>query len=429
MVRGSPEPLTRARVFALHYSLMPSSLTARGAGIALALSTLILMVTRCGGDDFSEGNPPGADASIDAPATDSGVPGCPNGSKLCAGNCVPFDDPDFGCGEPVCNPCPSLNGKTFCNNGCQINCDAGFDDCDQSTANGCETYTKFDPTNCGACGKKCNPGQSCVDGSCIDTGCPSGQVTCTVGGQCISLGTTENCAHCSDNCGRPNTQAACEQGKCVVKGCSPGFADCDDDPKNGCEANLQTSGAHCGVCKHKCDTSNAISTECAAGKCVPDCQRGSDAYFGDCNTPAPPASDDGCETNLKQDGNCGGCGLTCQPGLVCGIQSAPWPRCVCEQDKQCLAQIAVQPSLPTACNEAAGNCNCPGSGPCSFGEVCVSNAAQLVCDCGGKKCKGAEHCCNGACIAVLTDPQNCGTCGIACGLGKKCVGGSCVAGL
>jgi hypothetical protein len=402
-------------------------LTARASGIALSLGALLLLVPRCGGDDFTQGKAPGADAAVDAPSGDGATPGCPTGSKLCADNCVPFDDPAFGCGEPVCNPCPSLNGKPFCNNGCKINCDAGYEDCDQSADNGCETYTKFDPTNCGSCNNGCSSGQSCVDGKCISNGCPSGQVTCTVGGPCISLGTTENCAHCSDTCSRPNTQAACNQGKCEITSCSPGYADCDDDPKNGCEADLKTSGAHCGACKHKCDTSNAVSTQCVAGACVPNCRPTGDQYFGDCSTPAPPSQDDGCETNITEPASCGGCGIQCQPGLVCEAKNAPWPRCVCTQDKQCVAQVIVQPGLPTTCNLAAGNCSCPASGQCSFGEVCVGGATQLTCDCGGKKCLATEHCCNGECTAVMKDPQNCGTCGVQCGPGKSCVAGSCAA--
>jgi hypothetical protein len=44
--------------------------------------------------------------------------------------------------------------------------------------------------------------------------------------------------------------------------CRSGFADCDRDPSNGCEANLGDSPHHCGACGHDC-----LGEHCTEGVC------------------------------------------------------------------------------------------------------------------------------------------------------------------
>lgn len=46
-------------------------------------------------------------------------------------------------------------------------CDAGFDDCDASATNGCETDIRSDALNCGACGMACATGERCFEGACV----------------------------------------------------------------------------------------------------------------------------------------------------------------------------------------------------------------------------------------------------------------------
>lgn len=68
------------------------------------------------------------------------------------------------------NTCDLSNTNThLCSGGqCFINtCDGGFDNCDGSHPNGCETNIDNDDSNCGSCGNSCNPLQSCVSGECI----------------------------------------------------------------------------------------------------------------------------------------------------------------------------------------------------------------------------------------------------------------------
>ena len=92
--------------------------------------------------------------------------GCPEGM----GNCD--DDSSNGCETPLntlenCGGCGSRcdppNGTGDCASGtCDIvACETGFDNCDGSGANGCESRTGSDPDNCGSCGNNCRPPRCC----------------------------------------------------------------------------------------------------------------------------------------------------------------------------------------------------------------------------------------------------------------------------
>jgi hypothetical protein len=44
----------------------------------------------------------------------------------------------------------------------------------------------------------------------------------------------------------------CENGKKTIKQCDRGFADCDGDPTNGCEININKDAENCGACGNSC---------------------------------------------------------------------------------------------------------------------------------------------------------------------------------
>jgi len=61
-----------------------------------------------------------------------------------------------------------LNGFGNCNAG-KISiksCNKGFDDCDKTPSNGCETDINNDNENCGQCGNACSPLERCSLGIC-----------------------------------------------------------------------------------------------------------------------------------------------------------------------------------------------------------------------------------------------------------------------
>lgn len=105
-----------------------------------------------------------ADASGDAMRSDddAGV-ACPTGFADCNGDTRDGCEVDVQADPLHCGACgitcPIRTVDAFgarCIAGhCAFNCENGMADCDGNLANGCETFTRSDPTNCGACGMVC----------------------------------------------------------------------------------------------------------------------------------------------------------------------------------------------------------------------------------------------------------------------------------
>jgi len=167
---------------------------------------------------------------------------------------------------------------------------------------------------------------------------------------------TANCGTCGTTCAAaPNADAACSAGSCILT-CVDGFADCDTDAGNGCEAELQVDDMHCGMCDNACGAVSGGSRSCSGGLCRLDCE----ATRGDCN--GDPS--DGCEVDLTENTeNCGMC------------------------DNRCM-------DTPGASRECSG-------GMCSF--PCLSGFA----DCDADIINGCE-------VTLATDVDHCGMCGVQC---------------
>src|SRR5262249_22305765 len=155
-----------------------------------------------------------------------------------------------------------------------------------------------DAKNCGTCGHACtvaNGTGTCAASTCAVLTCAAGFADCDglySNGCEASLNTTANCGMCGASCDLPNASSICKTGACAITSCTGTFADCDNDPKNGCETNLATSPTHCGACGTVCNATNGTPS-CATGSCSITCNPG----FGDCD--GDPTN--GCETNLQGD--------------------------------------------------------------------------------------------------------------------------------
>jgi hypothetical protein len=139
-------------------------------------------------------------------------------------------------------------------------CTAGRADCDNDGQNGCETDLMTDPAHCGRCDRACQSPDCACRGGQLQTVCPTGR------------------------------------------------ADCDGDARNGCEADTLTSNEHCGGCAKRCQASghDAIAATCMSGRCHVTCQMEL-APEGDCDG----NPENGCETSLWTNENCGACGVRC----------------------------------------------------------------------------------------------------------------------
>ncbi len=220
--------------------------------------------------------------------------GCDSGMVDCDGRCVDVRGDDYNCGTcgTICPDAPADAGAPppGMYYGCvdrqcgQPKCIDGqidrWADCDGDPTNGCEVYVgkdrkNIDPNHCGLCGNKCAPGQQCWDrgGGIAECGCtkPNDTLCGSVETYNLScrdlLNDVTSCGSCFKRCdiAGVNQQSVCKKGVCELE-CSPGWADCDLDPLNGCETNLLSSDAHCGACGNRCDTQ--AGQPCIEGRCA-----------------------------------------------------------------------------------------------------------------------------------------------------------------
>lgn len=211
---------------------------------------------------------------------------------------------------------------------CTYACDAIHGDCDGNDFNGCETRTNNDEINCGGCGTIClDELDNVSDASCIDSICRVAECAgtfrdcnTTPGDGCeTDLSLATSCGACGTTCNATNATSATCAGSgpdpsgysCDIQ-CEPGFADCNNNPNDGCEVDL-SAVASCGTCSTNCTaggvvpnatptcddngTAAAGDNVCAVDTC--------DAGFNDCG----PAA--GCETPTANPRNCGTCGNDC----------------------------------------------------------------------------------------------------------------------
>lgn len=225
------------------------------------------------GDDVAEGT--------DAPVmTDTGASSCtrdeacgagryceggdcraqvcmPNTATCSGGNTLSVCDPRGASRRDA--PCPG--GATCTDGQCQAPrvCEPGAVSCASQTGRRICT-----PDGTGYMVVNCPSGQLCTDGVCRATQvCTPGVAICGPMGdvqRCDSSGTAFIFSFCN---AAPNATASCMDGQCVTT-CATGYANCDDNASNGCEATLGSSATDCGACGRAC----AAGQTCTAGVCV-----------------------------------------------------------------------------------------------------------------------------------------------------------------
>lgn len=355
---------------------------------------------------------------------------CSRGYADCDG------DPTSGCEQDIlsdaanCGACGNLCvDQQGCARGACTTavCQDGYADCDSSSVDGCEINIATDANNCGACARVCeiaNGSAGCAAEACTVSACNDGYADCNLvasdGCEVEYATDIANCGSCGSLCTLPHATTACVAGSCILAQCTPGFADCDGDPGNGCEVDLNADTTNCGSCGNACALPQATST-CSAGACaVGACAAG----FADCNG----LPTDGCEVNSTSDvANCGSCASACASlpnaqsicsASACGLScNAGFADCDgirnngCEADVQGTCGVC---SCPTPAHTVTGECN---DGACGY-SVCEPGYA----DCDGNAVNGCE-------VNVGADLANCGACGSVCTLAhasSTCAAGTCL---
>ncbi len=294
-------------------------------------STASAATVTSAGTGMGGGGGTGGGAGGGAGGSSSGAGGCAScctaTQKPCGGKCVAVDDPAYGCTPTGCAACPMTypNAMQACVNGaCALgDCDTGFENCDGDDSNGCETNIAEDPANCGACGAVCvipHATASCTNGTCGIGACDSGWMDCnddpTDGCEADVMNDSMNCGACGIRC--CVNDPTCQAGLCGTCGCTQYTVNCPGDPIGACITNLGTN-KNCRFCEDTCNLANAVS-QCEPNTMAPPgplfaCTLQScNAGFADCNGVVA----NGCEVDTQDDpANCGGCGVQCSGGALC----------------------------------------------------------------------------------------------------------------
>jgi Cys-rich repeat protein len=313
----------------------------------------------------------------------------------------------------------------------------------------------------------CNPSRVCVP--CLtDMHCPSGQVCRVVGqssacvpgcsddgrcgggtrkccaGACVDTGVdTQNCGACGNACGVQHSSASCNAGVCAPGKCSAGWADCNGDPKDGCEAKLDYDVNNCGACGMKCAIPHATSGCGPSQMGMSGCYLSACNYgYDDCNGDAK----DGCETSTTSDvKNCGGCGMVCPAAAhasiaclnaVCALTmcNVGWGDCDNNAKNGCETPLSNDKNNCGKCGSACGQGQICINGGCTCANCMITNAKTKCVNnmCVFDQCvQGFADCnnnLNDGCEADLNnDTSNCSACGMACQQNWTCSAGVCSA--
>lgn len=205
---------------------------------AALLLASALALPACGGGSTTTGGTggsAGSGGSSDCPAACSGdTPVCDPDTKQCVG-CLPGD-----------STCPSGQYCGEETNACVDGCDEDSD-CPAPLVCQTATHTCVSCTSNSHCdaGSVCSSAGECVAGCTDSQPCTGGLACCD--GLCTDLTSDPlSCSMCGKKCDNlAHATELCEGGACTLGECDMGFADCNQNPEDGCEWDLAFGDCSC----------------------------------------------------------------------------------------------------------------------------------------------------------------------------------------
>ncbi|HUU03901.1 MAG TPA: S8 family serine peptidase [Myxococcota bacterium] len=300
---------------------------------------------------------------------------------------------------------------------CENGCATGFSDCDADPQNGCEADTGSDVANCGGCGLTCggaHTASQCLNSTCIESiECQADWGDCNNdpldGCEAELAGDPQNCSACGAICLYSHAAGACNGGVCEMGACNQGFGDCNASEADGCETSTSSDPNNCGACNSVCDMAHVDTASCSQSVCqVETCELGWD----DCDG----IDTNGCEFDVSADpDNCGACGNVCviangtgncTDGVcVVGSCDAGFADCNEEDPDGCEIDLNSDAQNCSACGVI---CEFDHAGALCTGGVCAVGACQGAWgDCNGDPVDGCE-------TDTTSDANNCGACQQIC---------------
>lgn len=218
---------------------------------------------------------------------------------------------------------------------------------------------------------------------------------------------------------------------CASNKCPTGFTTCPGS-KFLCDADLRSDRNNCGACGVTCPGERGDERyDCVEGQCVLRCTERN--HVADCDG----IVDNGCETSLKTNENCGACGKTCaDPETAPCLMDTGTPECGCPSpytyckpakagDRACF-NVDFNSSHCGGCGNVCDPAGAPGAPPpppnayygCILGQ------------CGWLKCEEGHSDCNGdlnepnsdGCEVTLGTDDNCTACDDNCPARKMICG-------
>ena len=237
--------------------------------------------------------------------------------------------------------------------------------------------------------------------------CAPGQQMCH--GFCVGM--TDPMYGCGNPACQPCTiahgTAACQANTCVVQACDKGYADCNQDPADGCEVDL-SKATSCGACNAVCPAATPV---CAPAGAAFQCTTG-------CAPDAPLLCGNECVSPLTSVNHCGACNTKCpeiahaEAGCVAGTCTFN-----CKPGYHACGARCVVSTDPTACGPTCTVCPVPTNAAAT----CQADTCAFQCNAGFGNCN--QDPADGCETNFATDPLHCGGCGLSCN------GGTCNAGV